>query len=187
MRENRRAPSAPIGKHRLECLFDGIYAIAMTLLVLDLKVPDLADPHSSAQLGAALLGNYATLGSYLFSFFILGNFWYKHNQYFHHFQFITRRMVNLQFILLATAGFFPFCSALTGRYGQNSLSWAIYFGCILVHATAGLLSWQTAWKAEAMTPETTVEEYKRTLASLRHRFSIVAVCFLIALSKVFWR
>jgi uncharacterized membrane protein len=187
MKEGRDSTRAPIGKHRLEFLFDGIYAIAMTILVLDLKVPELTDPHSTAQLGAALVRLTPTFGSYLLSFFILGNFWYRHNQHFHHFQFITPRMLNLHFIQLATAGFFPFCAALSGRYAENGLSWAVYFGCILAHSTAGLLNWQVAWKADAMTPETTVSDYLKTRATLRHRFTIVAIVFLVFLYKVIFR
>ena len=138
-------------------------------------------------MGAALLRNTTTICSYLLSFFVLGNFWYRHNQHFQHFQFITRRMLNLHFILLATAGFFPFCTALLGRYTQNGLSCAVYTGCILIHASAGLRNWQAAWKAEAMTPETTVADYKRTLANLRHRFTIVAVIFVVTLYTAFFR
>lgn len=187
MKEDRRATRTPIGKHRLEFLFDGIYAIAMTILVLDLKVPDLADPHSTAELGAALLRNSPILCSYLLSFLILGNFWYRHNQHFQHFQFITPRMLNLHFVQLAVAGFFPFCSALSGRYAENSLSWAVYFGCILIHSTAGLLNWLVAWKAEAMTPETTLSDYQKTRAILLRRFTIVAIIFLVSLCKVVCR
>ena len=54
---------------------DGIFAIAMTILVLELKVPELQNPRSSTELWTALNHAWPTLAAYLFSFLMLGVFW----------------------------------------------------------------------------------------------------------------
>ena len=52
--EPQHAATGIISRNRLECLFDGIFAIAMTILVLELKVPDLKDHQSTVELARKL-------------------------------------------------------------------------------------------------------------------------------------
>ena len=100
-------------------LFDGVFAIAMTILVLELKVPEIDDRLSSSQLLHALLKESGTFFSYLLSFAILGVFWWRHNHVYHFFRTITSKMLVLHFVQLAAAAFFPFTAALYGRYPTN--------------------------------------------------------------------
>jgi uncharacterized membrane protein len=82
-------------------------------------VPEgLADRRSAAELAAALSHHVATFGSYLMSFSMLGMLWYRHNRFYRHLQSITRGMFVLHLVLLAAAGFFPFCAAMLGRYPE---------------------------------------------------------------------
>ena len=62
------SPISIISRNRLEMLCDGIFAIAMTILVLELKVPELVDRHSAAELAQSLERNRATFISYLLGF-----------------------------------------------------------------------------------------------------------------------
>lgn len=133
-----------ISKSRLEFLFDGVFAIAMTILVLELHVPDLVDRHSVSELGHALAQNRYTFLSYLLSFAVLGMFWYRHNHQYHHFRVITRTMLVLHIVQLAAAAFFPFCAALFGRYSFNPLAGVVYVGCILVYSYASVATWLVA-------------------------------------------
>ncbi|HEY5347238.1 MAG TPA: TMEM175 family protein [Rhizomicrobium sp.] len=61
--------------NRLEALSDGVFAVAMTLLVLDLRAPAIAAIHSEADLWAALVVLSPRLLTYLMSFMTLGIFW----------------------------------------------------------------------------------------------------------------
>src|SRR6185436_12762553 len=97
-----------VSKSRLEFLFDGVFAIAMTLLVLELKVPELVDRLSIVELARGLAHEASTLVSYLISFVVLGVFWYRHNHQYHSFHAISRGMLVLHFVQLAAAAFFPF-------------------------------------------------------------------------------
>ena len=63
------------GLDRLAALSDGLFAIAMTLIVLEIRVPDLARPASDGQLAEALVGLAPRFVTYLMSFLTLGIFW----------------------------------------------------------------------------------------------------------------
>src|SRR5215470_10608372 len=92
------APAAAvhvISRSRLEMLVDGIFAIAMTILVLELKVPELTDRRSVWELARAIGRQAPTFLSYLLSFFVLGMFWYRHNMGFRHYRVITAKMLAL--------------------------------------------------------------------------------------------
>lgn len=161
MEEEHRSVSA-ISKSRLEFLFDGVFAIAMTLLVLELKVPELVDRRSVQELAHGLAHDAPTFGSYLLSFTVLGALWFRHNHQYHYFRVITPTLLVLHFVQLATAAFFPFCAGLFGRYPFNPLSGVVYVGCILVYACAAVANWMIAKRRGLMVPEITEERYLRS-------------------------
>jgi uncharacterized membrane protein len=128
-----------VSKSRLEFLFDGIFAIAMTILVLELKIPELADRHSAHELGAALLHNWRTFLSYIISFFVLSGFWIGHNTLYAKLTRITKAVVAIHIWMLAWAAFVPFCAHLLGRYPGNQLALLIYLAMAFAY-TVGLLA-----------------------------------------------
>ncbi len=155
-------PQSAVSKARLEFLFDGIFAIAMTILVLELKVPELNEPKSVHELGHALLHHAPTFGSYLLSFIMLGVFWYRHNNQYRHYILITRPMLILHLIQLAAAAFFPFCAALFGRYPTNPLSMVIYTGCVFVYGWTTFANWLVAKKHGAFAATYPEDDYLKT-------------------------
>jgi uncharacterized protein (TIGR02246 family) len=150
-----------ISRSRLETLVDGIFTIAMTILVLELKVPELTQARSVHELAGALVRQSPTFVSYLLSFFVLGAFWYRHNKAFRHFHVISGKMLVLHFVMLADAAFFPFCVALMGRYGPNPLSFVIYLAGILVFAWTMSAAWIVAKRSGSMSADLTEAEYVR--------------------------
>jgi uncharacterized membrane protein len=142
-----------VSRARLEFLVDGIFAIAMTILVLELKVPEIADRHSRVELVTALGHHAGTFISYLLSFVMLGILWHSHNRHYRHFQRITTRMLILTLAQVAMAAFFPFCAALFGRYPTNPVSIMFYVGCVMVYQWAALLAWLAAGRAGALDPQ----------------------------------
>ena len=170
-------PESAINRSRVEFLFDGVFAIAITILVLELRVPELTDRHSSAELARGLRALAPTFGSYLLSFFVLGNFWYRHNHHYRYFRTITPAILVLHFVQLAAAAFFPFCAALFGRYPFNPLGAAIYVGCVLVFQLASLAAWIVGWRTGAMSPELTPETYRRSVRRML-RLGVLAALLL---------
>jgi len=173
-----------ISKSRLEFLFDGIFAIAMTILVLELKVPELVDHHSIDELARELFHDIPTFASYLLSFMMLGIFWYRHNKQYHHFQVITRSMLVLHFIQLASAAFFPFCAALVGRYPANGLSLGIYVGCVLIYTSANLANWIIAKRMGALN-ELTEKVYLNIRTRLLRSVLVITVVLVLTVLSIF--
>jgi uncharacterized membrane protein len=177
MEPEHKNSSSVISKGRLEFLFDGIFAIAMTILVLELKVPELVDRRSLVELARALAHHAPTFVSYLLSFAMLGMFWYRHNHQYHHFHKITEGMLVLHFVQLAAAAFFPFCAALLGRYHSNLLSIVIYLGCVLVYMWAMFANWIVAKRCDALGAEFTAEDYLRIRTKGLRGCLIISILF----------
>src|SRR5438309_6686659 len=104
---------------RLLTLADGIFAIAMTLLVLDLRLPDMTST------GAVdLLSRLATLtsrfGTFVISFIVLGVFWFAHHQTFHFVVRVNRTLVWLSVLFFMGVALIPFVASVLGANLQQS-------------------------------------------------------------------
>jgi uncharacterized membrane protein len=161
MTEETKTATTTISKTRLEILFDGVFAIAMTILVLEIKTPELSDRHSISEMAQALREQVGTIFSYLLSFTVLGIMWYRHNYLYRHFHRITAGMFALHILMLASAAFFPFCAALMGRYPTNLLTMVIYSGCIMIYNWASLASWLVAKRTDSFSPDFAPSTYHR--------------------------
>ena len=108
--------------NRIEAFSDGVFAIIVTLLVLELKVPAIADHHSVSALGHQLVELAPKFLSWLISFVIVCKFWLNH----HHVLGLARHanyaLVWLNSIFLMGQSFIPFPTALMGEYAGNPLA-----------------------------------------------------------------
>jgi uncharacterized membrane protein len=93
---------------RLEAFSDGVFAIAITILVLNLRVPPPALAHGG-RLGHLLLGLWPNYASYVVSFLVIGIIWVNHHVLFHHVGRVDRPLlfVNLLLLLFVVAIPFP--------------------------------------------------------------------------------
>ena len=110
------------GVDRLLALTDGVVAIALTLLVLQLHVPRLAHPTSASELAAQLSKGSDQLISYLISFYVIANFWLVHHRVFRQLTGQRQSLAWLNFVFLFTISIMPFASDLLGQYPQNPLA-----------------------------------------------------------------
>jgi uncharacterized membrane protein len=122
------APHEPgyLPLHRSEALTDGIFAVAMTLLVIELKLPAHDAVHSADQLSHALVELVPKAISWALSFFVLALFWISHHRAFSFVRRVDGRLVALNLLQLAVVSLMPFSSALSGEYGQALLSQAVF-------------------------------------------------------------
>lgn len=144
--EARPMTNLHLSKHRLEALVDGVFAIAMTILILEVKVPELASPRSASELASHLAHHLPTILAYFFSFGLLGVFWAWHHRLARLIASLDVPLVALSLLFLSLVSFFPFAAALVGRYLLNPVSMAIYF------PTTGLIlatQWMTLETARA--------------------------------------
>ena len=115
-------------KHeRLHALTDGIFAISMTLLVLDLKIPEVADNISAAGLWAELYKLWPVFFSFALSFTLLYGYWRAHNLITStYMKNLDTKLVNLNIIFLFFVSLVPFSTNLLGRFIGNRAGLIIY-------------------------------------------------------------
>jgi uncharacterized membrane protein len=128
-------------KARIAGLSDGIFAIALTLLVLELRVPELASGLSPAQARAAFNQELANLVPKLIffalTFYIGGLAWISHHRIFRHLGRYDRRLLGLNLLFLAFVSLLPFSTGLLSN-GDLPEAWWIY--CFNIAALEALLA-----------------------------------------------
>jgi uncharacterized membrane protein len=134
-------------KGRMEALTDGIFAIAMTLLVLELKVPDLAKTVSSAELLHKLGEEAPAFFSFLISFLYCGLLWFLHHMAMHFVKHVKLGLAWLNLLFLMSISILPFSCGLLGHFLHNLAAQEIYFGNMLV---ASLLLAGQWWLAKRL-------------------------------------
>ena len=97
--------------HRIEALSDGIYAVAMTLLVIDLKLPAEELIHGNVELINAVAQLFPKFLSWIISFFVLAMFWYGHHRTFSQVRHVNGALAALMISQLAFVSLMPFCSS----------------------------------------------------------------------------
>jgi uncharacterized membrane protein len=125
--------------NRLLTLSDGVIAISLTLLVLQLRVPALdqvADPDSAADLAAQLGKGSAQLVSYGISFYVIAQFWLVHCQIFRLVGDQEEGMEWWNFAFLFTITIMPFTSTLLGAFVRNPLAVDIFAVNLLIASLA---------------------------------------------------
>ncbi|MFN8398851.1 MAG: TMEM175 family protein [Anaerolineales bacterium] len=99
-------------KSRLEAFSDGVFAIVITLLILDIRFPEV--PYS--QFGQTLLSLLPRILAYVMSFILIGLYWVVHHNSLHGMQKTDRGFLWLNILLLLFVSFIPFPTSLLGRY-----------------------------------------------------------------------
>ena len=115
-----------MSKARVETLVDGVFAIAMTLLILEVKVPELANPKSASELLGSLHHALPTAIAFFLSFFMLGLFWVWHHRLAEKVAAFDVPLLAITFAFLALVSSFPFAAALFGRYLGNVATLVVY-------------------------------------------------------------
>jgi uncharacterized membrane protein len=129
---------------RLAALSDGLFAVAMTLLVLDLKVPASQAIHTDQALLAALAELAPRLVIYLMSFLTLGIFWVGQQTQLSHFARSDRHLTWIHLAFLFTISLTPFSTALMAEFITLRLALLLYWLNILAFGALLLASWRYA-------------------------------------------
>ena len=135
-----------LSKGRMEALTDGIFAIAMTLLVLELKIPDLPKSVASSELLHKIGEEGPAFFSFLFSFMYCGLLWVMHHLAMHFVRHLQLALVWLNLLFLMSISTMPFSCAMLGHFLRSRAAEEIYFGNTLVAAALLALQWLVAKK-----------------------------------------
>lgn len=103
-------------KSRVETLSDGVFAIAMTILVTTLEVPKSAQGIPPATLDVLIANNVYELGAYFLSFILLAIFWWSQHERYHHIKYLDRTLIVLTISSLIFVALLPFSTDLIGNF-----------------------------------------------------------------------
>lgn len=138
--------SNPSGKyyldtHRLQLLGDGIFAIVMTLLVLEIHVPEAA---STSELVGAIMALWPNFFSYFLSFVLLGAFWIGHRLQFHYITRSNRMLLWINIFFYLFISLIPFSAAFLGRHYDQQVAVVFYGVNLILAATVLYANWMYA-------------------------------------------
>jgi uncharacterized membrane protein len=161
-------------KHRLESFSDGVFAIVITLLILNIH---LDRDHELT------LQTLASLGpeTFALTFVIVGVYWVSHHSMMHTIKAVDRRLLWLNLLLLLAVVFIPFAAYLLGRHLWNPLAAAIYGLNLMTVNALGTLLWFYASSRPGLIAEGVSPRAIRFIARLHSaRIAVYAAAVLLA-------
>ena len=141
---------------------DGVFAIVITLLVLDIRVPDIPEGLISQELPSRILDLEPKFLSYVISFLVIAIYWQAHHRVFRPIRSYDSTLLWLNVLFLMAISFLPFPTSLLGEYGEEQLSVVIY---ATTAAVASLLlvsiSWYATSEHRLVAPDSVDDEAER--------------------------
>jgi uncharacterized membrane protein len=125
-------------KARLDTLSDGIFAVAMTLLILDVRLPDDFHPNDGGELVQGLFGLWPKFLPYVLSFGVLGLRWLSNVEVRSRAEYVNREYVNWWLLYLFLITCVPFTTIVVGRFAHLPPAIWLYAGHTLLIAVVGL-------------------------------------------------
>ena len=137
---NKKSPDTltdHFNPERLAFLIDGVFAITLTLLVLELRPPETDRVH----LAEGLLGLLPRLAVYLIAFYTIANHWVIHQRTFRHITNLDTTGLWLNLLSLLFITLMPASTAIVGRFPTEGLALACFSVNSLMHAVTNWLFW----------------------------------------------
>ena len=139
------------GMGRILALSDGVFAIALTLLILDIAVPAMT---SNDELGTVLLNLWPHYLAYLLSFVVIARFWVIHHQTFRLIVRDDTTLVWLNFLLLIFVAFLPFPTSVLGAKESSPAAAVLYaIAVCLTGASSAAYLWYATGRGKLLRPD----------------------------------
>jgi uncharacterized membrane protein len=172
-----------LGKNRIEALSDGIFAIAMTLLVLELHVPNLPPNAPNVQVAPALWQLWPKLLTYAVSFLSLGVYWIGHHNMYHAIRRADRVLLWLNILFFMCVSLLPFSTSVLNAFRQTQVA-PLFFGANLTGIGWLLyLQWAYASAQPEMVAGFVTPMYR---ALVRSRFVRIPMIATLTMLVCFW-
>jgi len=164
-------------KNRLEAFSDGVIAIVITLLVLEIHIPALPTHAGSGMLLQMLLRLAPNIAAYVISFLICSIWWITHHNFVHDLREVDRTLLWANNMFLLCLGFLPFPTALLGQQPREPVAAAFYGAvCTLAGVCFVFMRWYASSRGKLMRQEIPVRELRRRI----HAGILMPVLYLIA-------
>lgn len=172
-----------LNKSRLEALTDGVYAIAMTILVLNIDVATISNEAGKIGLGQALWGLAPEFYSYVLGFLLLGSLWLVHNKQYRRIKLVDEGFVWVNIIGLVLICLIPFSASLISQY-ESDLTAVIFFHVNLLLAGLSYL-WQ--WLYIVGRPEMAEGKIKKSeVKQVMYRNLMLPAIAIVAIGVAFF-
>jgi uncharacterized membrane protein len=156
---------------RVLAFTDGLFAIAMTLLIVAVAVPHIDDEASVHQLADSLNDLLPAFTSFFISFAVIGRYWLAHHQFVSLLGAMSQSFIALNLVYLAFIAFLPFPTALLGEFFSNPLSVVIYAVNVGIVSGMEVVLFRNAYRNDLLLRKPTPEVYRfGVIASLSPLF-----------------
>lgn len=166
---------------RLEALSDGVFAIAMTLLVLDLDPRQLGHDLTSSALWQALLSAQDSIVSFAVSFLLLGSMWAVHMRQFEYIKKANRHLTMINTLRLLAVVIVPLTTSIAGRYSDLVLGRIMLPLNFLALVALSYWQWNYATNGKLKMQEGLTPTMKRT-ADIRNRATAILAFLIVIVS-----
>jgi uncharacterized membrane protein len=180
-----RHDAEPSSTARLEAFSDGVFAIAITLLVLELKLPQ-ADVLAAGGLWPALASRWPSYIGYALSFLVIGVMWANHHALFEYIRRADRSVLLANLMLLMGVSFLPFPTAVLADHladAATRTSATVFYGATLVFTS---LSFNLLWYVGRRDARLLGREISQQgLRTITRRYAIAGVLYAVATGLAF--
>jgi TMEM175 potassium channel family protein len=157
---DKTEPDTGLSFERVVFFSDAVFAIVITLLVLELKVPHLSE-HTESSLRGALIELLPNVAGFVISFLIIGLMWIEHHRIFRYIADYDAGLLWRNLFLLLCVSFVPFPTALFSENFWSRTAFILYTASFGAVATVKFLIWRHATKAKLLKPNVTPELQRR--------------------------
>ena len=180
---NHEMRNLELGKNRIEALSDGLFAIAMTILVLELHVPNL--PHNSPNVIVvpALMKLLPKLATYAVSFISLGVFWVGHHNMYHAIRRADRVLLWLNILFFMFVSLLPFSTNILDAFPMTQIAPLVFGANLTIIGWLMYLQWGYARLQKDMFADFVTHEYRDMVSA---RFLTYPVVAMLTMLICFW-
>ena len=175
-------PYEQLGLERLIFFSDAVFAIAITLLALEIRLPAGEDINTDAELFHRLTGMWHEYLAFFISFMVIGTFWIAHHRKFRLIQRYDNHLITLNLLLLMVVAFIPFPTSVISQYAQRTAT--VFYALTMVLA-GFLLIWLWGYASH----HNRLVDPNLDAKQRRHQFIsplITTSIFLISIGIAFW-
>lgn len=165
---------SPRSLDRVVFFADAVFAIAITLLVVEITVPHVGKP----QLEHALGDQGWQFFSFALSFAVIGNWWIVHHRTFNHIVRVDERFLWLHLLFLMSIAFLPFPTAVLGKYAGTATATILYASCLAAVGIFSAVLWSYAASGHRLI---SADVSERRIKAARERSFIVPAVFLTSI------
>jgi uncharacterized membrane protein len=170
-----------MGLERLIFFRDAVFAIAITLLALEIRLPAGGETFNDAQLFAQLIGMWHRYLAYFISFIVIGVFWISHHRKFRFIKRYDSRLLILNLLILMMIAFIPFPSSIISENPNRTAT--IFYALIMTLVGLLLVAmwWYVSWHNRLVDPELGRKQRRREFVVPLTTAAIFLLSIVIAL------